>query len=133
MSLDSPELEWALRLSKQLKMLSEVAESLTYRLLELEERFAVQDHQLTSRQLAAEQSHSQVAEAMEERMLETENRLGRLDDLLRKVEPRTAPPAPLRALSRLSPMPMHAPPDGEIRIKEGLPFGEDSVDQPLAS
>ena len=103
MSLDSPELEWALRLCKQLKMLSEVAESLTYRLLELEERFAVQDHQLASRQLAAEQSHSQVAEAMEERMLETENRLGRLDDLLRKVEPRTDPPrspsCPLQALS----------------------------------
>ena len=110
MSLDSSELEWALRLSKQLEMLSELAESLTYRLLELEERFAVQDHQLTSRQRAAEQSHSQAAEAMEERMLETENRLGRLDDLLRKVEPRTAPPPPLRALSRLSPMPMHAPP-----------------------
>jgi hypothetical protein len=133
MSLDSSELEWALRLSKQLKMLSEVAESLTYRLLELEERFAVQDHQLTSQQRAAEQSHSQAAEAMEERMLETENRLGRLDDLLRKVEPRTAPPSPLRALSRLSALPMHAPPEGETFLDADLPFAEDSVDQPLAS
>ena len=133
MSLDSPELEWALRLSKQLKLLSEVAESLTYRLLELEERFAVQDHQLTSRQLAAEQSHSQVAEAMEERMLETENRLGRLDDLLSNVEPRTAPPSPLRALSRLSPMPFHDPPHGETLLDADLPFAEDSVDQSLAS
>jgi hypothetical protein len=71
MSLDSSELEWALRLSEQLKSLSEVAESLIYRVLELEERFAVQDQRLTSRQRAAEQSHSHLAEAMEERMLET--------------------------------------------------------------
>jgi hypothetical protein len=133
MSLDSSELEWALRLSEQLKTLSEVAESLTYRVLELEERFAVQDQRLTSRQRAAEQSHSHLAEAMEERMLETENRLGRLDDLLRKVEPRTAPPSSLRALSRLSPLPFHDSPHGATVLDADLPFAEDSVDQSLAS
>jgi hypothetical protein len=133
MSLDSSELEWALRLSEQLKTLSEVAESLTYRMLELEERFAVQDHRLNSRQLAAEQSHSHLAGAMEERMLETEKRLARLDDLLRNVEPRTAPPSPLRALSRLSPMPIHDAPHGETALEADLPFEDDSVDQSLAS
>jgi hypothetical protein len=44
MSLEASEIEWAGRLSTQLKSLSEVTESLTYRILELEERFAGQNH-----------------------------------------------------------------------------------------
>jgi hypothetical protein len=148
MSLDSSELEWAVRLSGQLKTLSELAESLTYRLLELEERFSGQDHQLASRQLASEQCNSDLTAAMEERMRETENRLGRLEDLLRPVEQRPVVSTPLRAVSR----PLFIPPQDrfsqnggvvesddldfpheETRFHEDLPFADESVDQSLAS
>ena len=42
MSLDASEIDWAVRSCAQLKTLSEVTESLTFRILELEERFAEQ-------------------------------------------------------------------------------------------
>jgi hypothetical protein len=148
MSLDSSELEWAVRLSGQLKTLSEVAESLTYRMLELEERFAGQQRALTSRHLASEQRHSDLTEAMEERMRETENRLGHLEDLLRNVERRPVSPPPLRAV----PQPSAAPPQGlpsalhttggegacdslpgEIRVDEESPVGTEAFDHSLAS
>lgn len=98
--MDPSALEWAVRLSGQLKTLSDVAESLTYRMLELEERFTGQEDQLKGRQLAAEQRQSDVAEAMEERMRDTDHRLGRIEDLLRKDASRPAPSPSLRALSR---------------------------------
>ena len=68
------DLEWALRLSGQLETLSELAEHLTYRVLELEERLAAQDQQLSSLQTASDEFISDLGEAMEERMQQTENR-----------------------------------------------------------
>jgi hypothetical protein len=148
MSLDSSEMEWAVRLSGQLKTLSEVAESLTYRMLELEERFSGQQRHLTSRHLAAEQRHSDLADAMEARMRETENRLGHLEDLLRHVERRPVSPPPLRAVPQPSAAhPQGRPPSpgplgeeqgcdsepGEIRLDENFPAAGDAFDHSLAS
>jgi hypothetical protein len=133
MSVDSSELEWAVRLSGQLKTLSELTESLTYRMLELEERFSVQEDQLGSRRMANEQRHGDLAEAMEERLRDTEDRLGRLEDLLRKVEPAPVSAPPLRAIARPEPMPPRDHPHGETQRLEDLSLLEDDDDQPLAS
>ncbi|MBM5816829.1 MAG: hypothetical protein FJ083_09685 [Cyanobacteria bacterium K_Offshore_surface_m2_239] len=104
MSLDASEMEWAVRLSAQLKSLSEVTESLTYRILELEERFAGQDHQWRSRRRARDERQSDLLDTMQGRLRETEDRLGRLEALLRMDDPPSAAPhrlgnPPLRALS----------------------------------
>ncbi len=55
MSLDASEIDWAVRLCAQLKTLSEVTESLTFRILELEERFAEQVKQRDQRLPAPDQ------------------------------------------------------------------------------
>ncbi len=111
MSRDASEREWAARLSAQLKSLTEVAESLTYRLLELEER------------------HADLLETLQDRLHDTEARLGRLEGLLRTDEQLaslsllTVNP-PLRALSRSSARP---PRDNSDRSDEGPFPGEGSA------
>lgn len=111
MSLDTSEMEWAVRLSAQLKSLSEVTEKLTYRLLELEERVAGQHHQWSSRCQALEERHSDLLDRMQARLQDTDERLGRLEGLLRTDEPpaplsRRLAHSPLRALSSSSPPPL---------------------------
>ncbi|MFZ0408903.1 MAG: hypothetical protein WAM11_12450, partial [Cyanobium sp.] len=61
-----PSPAWSNRLADQLQVLSEVAESLTYRLLDLEERLAGQEQQQQ-----AEAIDPLVAEEMELRLLDT--------------------------------------------------------------
>jgi response regulator RpfG family c-di-GMP phosphodiesterase len=95
--------EWAMRLSGQLETLSELAESLTYRVLELEERLAQQELHLSSLQLASEELTSGVGEAIEERMLETDHRLARIEGLLQGQGRRTSSPRSLRAVPKASP------------------------------
>lgn len=148
MSLDASESEWAVRLSGQLKTLSELAESLTYRMLELEERLAGQGNQLTCRQVASEQRHRAVAQAMEERLRETEDRLGHIEDLLRQDNQHTTAQPSLRAVAKPSPIGTHNrfsradPPEQEEPLDplHGVnPFAEDLAlegdrfDQSLAS
>ena len=70
---------WSCRLADQLQLLSEVAESLTYRMLELEERLAAQEPRLLE---PADGVDPQLAEEMELRLLETEERLARIEGLL---------------------------------------------------
>ena len=72
-------LAWSCRLADQLQLLSEVAESLTYRMLELEERLAAQEPRLLE---PADGVDPQLAEEMELRLLETEERLARIEGLL---------------------------------------------------
>lgn len=102
MSLDASELEWAVRLSGQLKTLSELAESLTVRMLELEERLAGQGDHLSSRQRVAEQRQHAEAQAMEERLRETEDRLGHIETLLRQEKHHSASQPALRAVAQPS-------------------------------
>ncbi|MEB3258283.1 MAG: hypothetical protein VKN83_08210 [Cyanobacteriota bacterium] len=94
------ELEWAARLSVQLQTLSELAESLTFRVLELEERLSAQDHQLVSLQMASDELTDGITRAMEERMVETEDRLVRIEGLLQRGGQRTSPARSLRALPK---------------------------------
>jgi hypothetical protein len=74
------------RLADQLRTLSEVAETLTFRLLELEERLAAQE--LKIQPLLEDQSASQglIAEDTELRLGDTEDRLARLEGLLSGLE-----------------------------------------------
>ena len=69
---------WSSRLADQLQVLSEVAESLTYRLLELDERLAGQERLQEQAATVA----PEVAEEMELRLLDTEERLARMEALL---------------------------------------------------
>jgi hypothetical protein len=74
------------RLADQLRTLSEVAETLTFRLLELEERLAAQE--LKVQPLLETQSAGQglIAEDTELRLGDTEDRLARLEGLLSGLE-----------------------------------------------
>ncbi len=80
MAADLTVTDCTLRLADQLRALSEVTETLTFRLLELEERLLIQEHQ--AQDLI---DGPQVAEATEFRMAETEGRLSRLETVLRGV------------------------------------------------
>jgi hypothetical protein len=73
-------------LADQLRTLSEVAETLTFRLLELEERLAAQE--LKVQPLLETQSAGQglIAEDTELRLGDTEDRLARLEGLLSGLE-----------------------------------------------
>jgi len=74
------------RLADQLQTLSEVAEAITFRLLELEERLAAQELRLEP--LLEDQADSQAAMADETelRLDDTEDRLARLEGLLKGIE-----------------------------------------------
>jgi TolA-binding protein len=76
----------SLRLADQLQVLSQVAESLTYRLLELEERLGGQEHRISER--LAEVAAQEVAqgEAMELRLDDTEERLARIEAALQGLD-----------------------------------------------
>lgn len=98
MSPSVSEMEWAVRLSCQLKTLSELAESLTYRVLELEERLGAQEKEMSSLQGTSAELSASLSSGMEERMLETEDRLERIEDLLQGEVRRPSLARSLRAL-----------------------------------
>lgn len=118
-SVDS-ELEWAVRLSEQLETLSEVAEHLTYRVLELEERLTGQDRQLSALRSASEAFASEIGEAMEDRLQETEDRLVGIERLLHGARQPTTHPRPLRSL----PKPL---------VQSQQPYGADDSEDEAAS
>jgi hypothetical protein len=88
------------RLVEQLQALSRVAETLTVRLLELEERFEDQEARLLPRIEAAQAQESAALQEADLRLGETEERLARLEELLQGVDRslRTVPRASLRAI-----------------------------------
>lgn len=72
-----------IRLAEQMQRLSEVAEGLTYRLLELEERLSGMESTMArggDQELAA--SHAAAIEQTDLRLMDTEDRLDRLEALL---------------------------------------------------
>lgn len=82
MALD-PAGESLVRLSEQLHALSRVAETLTVRLLELEERLVGQQERLQPLLEAAEAADPERSEAIDRRLDDTEQRLAQLEELLR--------------------------------------------------
>jgi len=74
---------WSQRLADQLQTLSQVAEALTYRLVEMEERLDQQQQQL---QPLLEAQDPAQAQEIDQRLEETEERLGRIERLLRGID-----------------------------------------------
>lgn len=78
-----------MRLVAQLEHLSEVTESLTYRLLELEERLAEGERELAQLRDQA-QGAAELPPAVESWLEETDERLARVEELLRRGDGRAA-------------------------------------------
>lgn len=74
------------RLADQLRTLSEVAETLTFRLLELEERLAAQELKVQPLLESQTAALGLIAEDTELRLGDTEDRLARLEGLLSGLE-----------------------------------------------
>ena len=74
------------RLADQLQTLSEVAEAITFRLLELEERLAAQELRLEPLLEGHADSQGLFADDTELRLDDTEDRLARLEGLLKGIE-----------------------------------------------
>jgi hypothetical protein len=76
----------SLRLADQLQVLSQVAEALTYRLLELEERLEGQEHRIGERLEEAAGLEAVHGVAMDQRLGDTEERLARIEAALRGLD-----------------------------------------------
>jgi hypothetical protein len=74
---------WTQRLVEQLQLLSEVSETLTYRLLELEERLAEGERELAQLRDQA-QVAAELPPGVEGWLEETDERLARVEELLRR-------------------------------------------------
>jgi hypothetical protein len=94
MAIPPPGASGSDRLVAQLEVVSQVAESLTLRLLELEERLEAQKARLASLEAIGSPPS---AGGGEERLQATEQRLARVEMLLQRME-RPASPPPLRTL-----------------------------------
>lgn len=94
---------WTQRLVEQLQQISEVSETLTYRLLELEERLADGERELAELREQA-QGAVEMPEAVESWLEQTDERLARVEELLRRGDARISSGAasaarPLKAVS----------------------------------
>jgi hypothetical protein len=76
----------SLRLADQLQVLSQVAEALTYRLLELEERLEGQEGRIGERLQEAAGLEAAHGMAMDQRLGDTEERLARIEAALRGLD-----------------------------------------------
>lgn len=108
------------RLAKQLNMLSQVVETITYRLLELEERLSLQESYLQDLQHQTVGSQ-QLSDGAELRFDDTEVRLGHLESLLNGLG---SMPAAAGAARHLQPVTGGA---GSY----GAPAEEPSIDGPF--
>ena len=100
------------RLSEQLQALSQVGETLTLRLLELEERLGGLEDQLHALQLG-ELSQADHTSETDELLAATEERIARLEDLLTAA-------APTAAHGRVQPLPLRRP-DRQLGLEaEGI-------------
>lgn len=121
-----------IRLAEQLQRLSEVAEDLTYRLLELDERLTATEAVLEQR-FGPDQSVEQATaiDQAERRLLDTEERLDRLETLLRQGSlPRAAvgQRPPLTVVQEQNATPIDAPLDEVAFLEEGeQPFMDELI------
>lgn len=97
---------WTQRLVEQLQLISEVSETLTYRLLELEERLVEGERALA--QLRAQlQDVAELPASVESWLEETDERLARIEGLLRRGEVRSAGVAAAPPLKAVPPVRLH--------------------------
>jgi hypothetical protein len=121
----------AARLAEQLHSLAQLGETLTYRLIELEERLAEQQERLAPLLLDGQtpelRPSGEAAEQLARRMGATEERLGRMEALLAGLEEAKGQASRLQTLpglqARRHP---HAPTTG--RLGDGKELLEDRFD-----
>lgn len=118
---------WTQRLVEQLQLLSEVSETLTYRLLELEERLAEGERELATLRDQA-QVAAELPPGVESWLEETDERLARVEELLRRGVGRSSgsdgsAAGPLKVVAT-TPFRSASPPPGEAEV-EPDPFPEE--------
>lgn len=126
--------ESSLRLVDQLQVLSQVAESLTYRLLELEEQLEGQERRIGERLKEVAGQEEAHGEAMDQRLGDTEERLARIEAALQGLDRpggsrhllAVQPPA----LQQELPAPRHTPHEFNRNPVEADPF-IDEGEQPF--
>jgi uncharacterized coiled-coil protein SlyX len=108
------------RLAEQLNTLSQVVETITYRLLELEERLALQESHLHDLQQQTVGSQ-QLSDGAELRFDDTEERLGRLESLLNGLD----------SMPAAAGTPRHLQPVTGGAGRYGVPAEEPCIDGPF--
>ncbi|MCT0206712.1 hypothetical protein [Synechococcus sp. CS-1332] len=114
----------SLRLADQLQVLSQVAEALTYRLLELEERLEGQEDRIGERLQAAAGQESAHGVAMDQRLGDTEARLARIEAALRGLDRSGTS----RHLQAVQPPAMQQELPGSMIEDDGFELGPEEVD-----
>lgn len=138
----APAPSWTQRLVEQLQLISEVSETLTYRLLDLEERLAERERDLAQLRDQA-QGAAQLPAAVEGWLEQTDERLARVEELLRRGESRgsgagvstarplvAVPPAASRSADRLTEEeldPDPFPEEGEQAFLDEPPFLDEQI------
>lgn len=114
----------SLRLADQLQVLSQVAEALTYRLLELEERLEGQEDRIGERLQEAAGQESAHGAAMDQRLGDTEARLARIEAALRGLDRSGAS----RHLQAVQPPAMQQELPGSLTEDDGFELSPEEVD-----
>ncbi len=123
-SVVSPSEDSSLRLADQLQVLSQVAEALTYRLLELEERLGGHEDRIGARLEEVADLEAAHGAAMDERLGDTEERLARIETSLRGLE-RTGMS---RHLQAVQPPALQQEPPASLPVAEAFDLGPEEVD-----
>lgn len=114
----------ALRLADQLQVLSQVAEALTYRLLELEERLGGHEDRVGARLEEVADLEAAHGAAMDERLGDTEERLARIEAALRGLDRI----GPSRHLQAVQPPALQQEPPRSLPAAESFDSGDEEVD-----
>jgi hypothetical protein len=128
-SVVSPPEDSSLRLADQLQVLSQVAEALTYRLLELEERLGGHEDRIGARLEEVADLEASHGAAMDERLGDTEERLARIEAALRGLD-RAGASRHLQAVQppALQPPALQQEPPASLPVAESFDLGQEEVD-----
>ncbi len=123
-SVVSPPEDSSLRLADQLQVLSQVAEALTYRLLELEERLGGHEDRIGARLEEVADLEATHGAAMDERLGDTEERLARIEAALRGLDRAGTS----RHLQAVQPPALQQEPPASLPVAESFDLGHEEVD-----
>lgn len=123
-SVVSPPEDSSLRLADQLQVLSQVAEALTYRLLELEERLGGHEDRIGARLEEVADLEATHGAAMDERLGDTEERLARIEAALRGLDRAGTS----RHLQAVQPPALQQEPPASLPVAESFDLGQEEVD-----
>ncbi|MBD2719591.1 MULTISPECIES: hypothetical protein [unclassified Synechococcus] len=123
-SVVSPSEDSSLRLADQLQVLSQVAEALTYRLLELEERLGGHEDRIGARLEEVADLEATHGAAMDERLGDTEERLARIEAALRGLDRAGTS----RHLQAVQPPALQQEPPASLPVAESFDLGQEEID-----